>query len=143
MGVAGRLCHGRRIEVADVGCLRCRTTKHHNRCTEDEYRQSDENEIALHDHHPCFEKLTADHSPRRGLLSVAREKNVIRPELTQNGATRMTASARPFDLGATYDAYYITHPGELAPHQNHDGNNCKCEPGDYENGAAGRCCQYK
>jgi hypothetical protein len=69
MGVARRFRHGRWVHVPDVWRLRRGATKHYNRCTEGEHRQSEKNEIALHDWHPGFEELTADHIPRRGLLS--------------------------------------------------------------------------
>ena len=74
MGVAGRLCHGCRIAVADVGRLCRGRAKHHNRCTNGEDGQPDENEIALHEAPSVFEELVSDHSPRRVLCRAAKRK---------------------------------------------------------------------
>ena len=54
MGVTGRLCHGCRIAVADVGRLCRGSAKRHDRRNKGERRQSDENEIASHERHPCL-----------------------------------------------------------------------------------------
>src|SRR5499427_6167981 len=74
MGVAGRLSHRCRIAVADVGRLCRGRAKHHNRCTNGEDGQPDENEIALHEAPSVFEELVSDHSPRRVLCRAAKRK---------------------------------------------------------------------